>query len=609
MRTNRPALLDLRDMQRATEKTVRMVAFATLLTGGVFGSPSSVSAQTVPADPTGVEARGGVDRGLDQAEGLFRQGAAAFLAGRSAEARAAFDAALDQFIDIKASPADQPRLLAAYESLLSRIVATETGARMPEPPARLSAVPEPSAPSPAAGIAPEKQDDAPRVAAPVTPADDASPRLTSPTPSPDASADGGPEEGAPAVAPESTLAELGDRIETITPTAEARQSNEAVLDSEEIDLPIELNDQVLGAIDLYTGRFRDWFSRALSRGMPHLPRIRAILAQAGLPQDLAYVPIVESAFNPKALSRAKARGLWQFIPSTGKQYGLKQDFFVDERSNIEKATVAAAQYLKNLYAMFGDWNLALAGYNAGEGNVQRAIKRSQTNDFWALAKTRSFRAETKNYVPLIHAAIVIAKSPASYGIDLNPAELTAAETVRIQGSYPISVVARCAVADTDEINHLNPELRRGMTPSSAFDLKVPHGSGELVTACLANERAMNYTRHIVKKRDTFSLIAKMFGVSASEIARVNGLSVKSRLRPGTELAIPRAPRAAAKTAANVSKSGSYRIQKGDTLSELAARHSTTVEAIKALNGLSSSRLSIGQVIRVAANSSETSPNE
>lgn len=604
MKANRSALLDLSDMQRAIEKTVRMAAFATLGVFSGLGLPSVARAQAAPLESVAVEVRGDVDRGLDVAEGLFRQGESAFRAGRTAEARSAFDSALDQFILLKPALGDEPRLLAAYESLLARIVSTETGRSAPPPPARPTAAPmESPSVAPSASVLTESpsetRPDAGRMPAVVV----ALP------PSPPAA--DGVIESLPLPEPESTLAELGDRIETITPTAEARQSNEAVLGTEEIDLPIELNDQVLGAIDLYTGRFRDWFSRALSRGMPHLPRIRAILAQAGLPQDLAYVPIVESAFNPLALSRAKARGLWQFIPSTGKQYGLKQDFFVDERSNIDKATVAAAQYLKNLYAMFGDWNLALAGYNAGEGNVQRAIKRSQTSDFWALAKTRSFRAETKNYVPLIHAAIVIAKSPASYGIDLNPAELMAAETVRIQGSYPISVVARCAIADTAEINQLNPELRRGMTPSTTFDLKVPHGSGELVTTCLANERAMNYTRHVVRKRDTFSLLAKMFGVSASEIARVNGLSVKTRLRPGTELAIPRRVRAAApqKTAGTSTAKGSYRIRKGDTLSDLAARHSTTVEAIKALNGLSSSRLSIGQVIRVAANTSETSPNE
>jgi len=539
-----------------------------------FLAATSASAQ--PVDSTGssaldpaIPALSGLEREFSRAEALFRQGEDALGEGREADARNAFDAALDVFVSVRAQAAADPRFLAAYQGLVDRITAAEIAAGAARN--TLSPLPPKTDPAPSA----------PNL--PIEP---------------------------PAA---STLAELGARIETLTPTEEDRKTNEAVLGREEIDLPIELNDQVLGAIDLYTGRFNKWFSAALSRGIPHLPRIREILAEAGIPQDLAYVPIVESAFNPTALSRAKAKGLWQFIPSTGKQYGLKQDFFIDERSSMEKATVAAARYLKNLYAMFGDWNLALAGYNAGEGRVQRAIRRAQTNDFWALAKTRSFRAETKNYVPLIHAAIVIAKSPESYGINLAPEDLVPAETVRVAGSYPITTVARCANAEPGDIRQLNPELRRGMTPASAFDLKVPHGSADQVTACLATEKAMDYTRHVVRKKDTFSLIAKMFGVPASEIARVNGLSLKSRLRPGAELAIPRATRAAKTTVASAGKGAvvppdtSYRIRKGDTLSSVAARHSTTVEAIKALNGLSSSRLSIGQVLRVASASDDSSP--
>ena len=505
-----------------------------------------------------------LDRALERAERLFHEGDAALGEGRAVDAREAFDTALDVFVTMNGGATADPRFMGAYRSLVDRIHAAEL----------------------AAGA--ERR----TLAAAALSVDTEAASAKSPSDTP--------------VDPQSvsTLAELGARLEAITPTEEARQSNEAVLGREVIDLPIELNDQVLGAIDLYTGRFHKWFSAALSRGLPHLPRIREILAEAGIPQDLAYVPIVESAFNPSALSRAKARGLWQFIPSTGKQYGLKQDFFVDERANMEKATIAAAQYLKNLHAMFGDWNLALAGYNAGEGNVQRAIRRAQTNDFWALAKTRSFRAETKNYVPLIHAAIVIAKSPESYGIDLTPEEPTVAETVRVAGSYPITTVARCAHVEPAEIRQLNPELRRGMTPSSDFDLRVPHGSAGQVTACLATEKAMDYTRHVVRKRDTFSSIGKMFGVSASEVARVNGLTLQSRLRPGAELAIPRPSRTApGKLAVSNRGAGAvdiYRIQKGDTLSSVAARHSTTVEAIKALNGLNSSRLSIGQVLRVTS---------
>lgn len=498
----------------------------------------------IPAAPVSLEAE------LERAEVHFRAGDAALTEGREGDAQVSFDAALDVFAALKDS--QDPRVRKAYLGMVDRIHAAEIAAGSTR-------------------------------------------RFLPPTPTlqPPETVEG---------ASTSVLAEMGEKIETLHPTEEARQSNAAVLGSEEIDLPIEMNDQVVGAINLYSGRFKNWFARALSRGAPHLPRIREILAEAGIPQDLAYVPIVESAFNPVALSRAKAKGLWQFIPSTGKQYGLKQDFFIDERSNMEKATVAAARYLKNLYAMFGDWNLALAGYNAGEGRVQRAIKKARTDDFWALAKTKSFRAETKNYVPLIHAAIVIAKSPDSYGIELTPEEAMASETIRVAASYPIATVARCGSTEAAAIKALNPELRRAVTPSFAFDLRVPHGVGEQITTCLASERSMNFTRHVVRKRETFAQIAKAFGVPAGEIARVNGLTLKSKLRPGTELAIPRSGASAGRKATAAARSAtsgtSYRIRKGDTLSQVAARHSTTVAAIRALNNLNSNKLSIGQVLMV-----------
>ncbi|MEO8361004.1 MAG: LysM peptidoglycan-binding domain-containing protein [Vicinamibacteria bacterium] len=530
-------------------------------------SSSSFAQNAIPdgASSASVAASAGspVDREIAKAEALFKSGQDALSENRDAEARTAFDATLDVFVRSSSGLTADPKFQAAYHGFVDRIWTAEVAAgpnraAVPTPPlVRRPTVEGPTADEQVQGKA------------------------------------------------EGILADMGAKIEDAKPTEEARQTNQAVLGSEAIDLPIEMNDQVLGAIDLYSGRFNKWFAQALSRGLPQLPRIREILAQAGLPQDLAYVPIVESAFNPIALSSAKAKGLWQFMPATGKQYGLKQDFFVDERSDMEKATVAAAQYLKNLYALFGDWNLALAGYNAGEGNVQRAIRRAQTNDFWALAKTKSFRAETKNYVPLIHAAIVIAKSPESYGIDVLPAELASSETVRVAGSYPIATVARCANTEAAEIKRLNPELRRGMTPASAFDLDVPHGSGEQVSACLASEKAMNFTRHVVRKRDTLSLIATMFGVSASEIARANGLAPKARLKPGTELAIPRSnasPKGAVmmKASTNPGTNGpSYKIRRGDTLSSVAARFSTSVSALMSLNNLRSHQLSIGQVVRVS----------
>ena len=192
----------------------------------------------------------------------------------------------------------------------------------------------------------------------------------------------------------------------------------AAVEAETLDLPIELNDAVLSCIDLYQGRLRDWFEEALSRGQSYLPEFRRVFAEEGLPQDLAYVALVESAFKTSAYSRAKATGVFQFVSATGRRYGLAVDPWVDERSDPDKATRAAARYLKDLYELFGDWNLALAGYNAGEGKVLRGMARYRRTDYWQLRQTRALRPETKNYVPLIHAAIVLAKAPERYGFTI-----------------------------------------------------------------------------------------------------------------------------------------------------------------------------------------------
>ncbi|HSD67130.1 MAG TPA: lytic transglycosylase domain-containing protein, partial [Vicinamibacteria bacterium] len=256
-------------------------------------------------------------------------------------------------------------------------------------------------------------------------------------------------------------------------SAETRARAVAAVEAESLDLPIELNEAVLSCVDLYQGRLREWFEEALSRGQKHLPHIREVFAEEGIPQDLAYVALVESAFKTTAYSRAKAKGVWQFVTATGRRYGLAVDWWVDERGDPEKATRAAARYLKELYGLFGDWNLALAGYNAGEGKVLRAVKRYRTEDFWKLRETRGLRRETKNYVPLIHAAIVLAKAPERYGFTVTPDEPPDFERVPIEGAIDLRVIAECAGEPVEEVRALNPELRRLATPADRiFPLRV-----------------------------------------------------------------------------------------------------------------------------------------
>jgi membrane-bound lytic murein transglycosylase D len=392
-------------------------------------------------------------------------------------------------------------------------------------------------------------------------------------------------------------------------SAETRAQAIAAVADEKPDLPIELNEAVLSCLDLYQGRLREWFDAALSRGQRYLPHIREVFAEEGIPQDLAYVALVESAFKPTAYSRAKARGVWQFISATGRRYGLQQDWWIDERSDPDKATRAAAKYLKALYGMFGDWNLALAGYNAGEMKVVRAMKKYKTGDFWELRQTRGFRPETKNYVPLIHAAIVIAKSPDRYGFVVRPEEAPDVELVAIEGAYDLRVVAECAGEPVETLRSMNPQLRRLATPADRkFQLKVPAGRASGVGECLDQlppEKRVSFRNHVVRRGQTLAGIARANGVTARDIAEANGLAAGKRLRPGTELIIPIPARSRVATARHTPAAETadarrvrYKIRPGDTLASIAARYDTTVAELRSWNRLRGSTIAAGSFLTI-----------
>ncbi len=407
-------------------------------------------------------------------------------------------------------------------------------------------------------------------------------------------------------------------VEDTPPSEETRRTTEDVVQEERNDFPIVLNDQVLTCIDLYQGRLRDWFTAALDRGGPYLPKIRAIFASEGIPTDLAYVALVESAFKTGALSRAKARGVWQFMPSTGKLYGLQQDWWVDERSDPEKATRAAARYLKTLYQMFGDWNLALAGYNAGEGIVARGLARYHVKDFWALARTRGIRRETKNYVPLIHAAIVVAKAPEKYGFEFAEAQALTVDTVPVEGAVDLRVISECAGTALDEVQSLNPELRRLATPANkTFELRVPVGKGGPLQECLKAlppEKRVQFRTHVVARGQTLSNIAARYGTRTRDIADANGIPLTKRIPVGTELIIPipvdpqvpvRRVAQETRTAAAVDVPArqpqariTYRIKPGDTLAGIASQYGTTVQNLQSWNRLRGSNIAAGDVLTI-----------
>jgi membrane-bound lytic murein transglycosylase D len=297
------------------------------------------------------------------------------------------------------------------------------------------------------------------------------------------------------------------------------------------------------------------------------------------------------------------------VGATGRRYGLAVDGWVDERSDPEKATRAAALYLKDLYEIFGDWNLALAGYNAGEGKVLRAMARYRTDDFWKLRKTRGLRRETKNYVPLVHAAIVIAKAPQRYGFTLRPDEAPALEQLPIEGAVHLSVIARCAGQSVDEVRALNPELRRLATPADrTFALRLPAGRAKSVAECLQQrppEERLTYRVHKVLRGQTLGSISRANGVSARDVAEANGIALQKRLHVGMELIVPvpagprvKRVRREAPVPADERDHVLHRIQPGDTLTSIAARYGTTVRELQSWNGLTGSAIAAGSVLTV-----------
>ncbi len=405
------------------------------------------------------------------------------------------------------------------------------------------------------------------------------------------------------------------------PAATTREAVERDLRVTAHDIPIPLNPRVLAYVELFQGRLREWFQRALERGAQYLPMIQSVFRAEGLPLDLAYVPIIESAFNPNALSRARAKGLWQFVLGTARLYGLRYDWYVDERADPEKATVAAAKYLRSLAEAFGgDWHLALASYNGGPGRVQNAISRAKVADFWALSQSpRYLPRETREYVPMILAAIIIAKNPAQYGFQLAESALRPVEKVTLPMPVDLRRVAEWIGVSVDEIQALNPELRRWTTPlrDARYDLRVPAGTGERLLATLAAAspaERLAVSEYVVRPGDNLTLIARRLRVGVTDLADANGLTGRSVLRPGQRLIVPRAPAAVlaaraegargsevARTSGLAAAAGSsivYRVRRGDTLWSIAQAYGTTVDSIKHWNNLRTDRISAGDRLRI-----------
>jgi membrane-bound lytic murein transglycosylase D len=312
----------------------------------------------------------------------------------------------------------------------------------------------------------------------------------------------------------------------------------------EYDIPIDVNESVVQYVRFFqTPVVRKHFVRWLGRLPRYQERYRAILREAGLPEDTIYLAMIESGFANLAYSRAKAAGPWQFIASTGKRMGLHQDFWVDERRDPEKSARAAATYLRTMYQSFGDWRLAWAGYNAGEGKIEKARRKGQL-DFWTMARGKILKKETKGYVPKIMAAAIISKHPEAFGFrkeEIEAERWTEYERVTVPHAVELEAVARAAEVSSRDLHELNPELRRSCTPPRAYAVKLPSGSAaafEKNWPEVGPGAALGFARHTVVKGEGLPVIAAAYGVSSSTILQMNGLKAGKRVKPGTELVIP-----------------------------------------------------------------------
>ncbi len=375
------------------------------------------------------------------------------------------------------------------------------------------------------------------------------------------------------------------------------------------DLPLVVNDRVLGIVNFFqTARGRKILETGLRRAGRYRAMIERILEEEGLPKDLLYMAQAESSFQPTARSRMKAVGLWQFMASRAQQYGLRVNWWVDERRDPEKSTRAAARHLRDLYERFGDWYLAIAAYNSGPLTIERAVARTGYADFWELLARNVLPRETRNYVPIILAVSVMAKNPERYGVSVEPEPPLAVQAVVVEKPTDLRLIAGAIGSDVPTLRQLNPHLLHNVTPRQPdFALYVPAGTAETLRAALPampEDQRVLWPRHSVRRGDTLSSIALRYRSSAAAIAEVNGIGLRSLLRVGQVLLVPptrsvqvvrelvghrstrRSPpaeQAATPTVGGANGQTIYRVQPGDTLWSLARRYGTTVDALRRAN--------------------------
>ena len=382
------------------------------------------------------------------------------------------------------------------------------------------------------------------------------------------------------------------------------------------DLPLMLTDPVVSYINYFSSRGHSTIERALIRSGRYSDMISRVFREEGVPQDLMFLAQAESGFQPLALSRMGARGMWQFMPWDGMHAGLQHNWWVDERQDPEKATRAAARLLKDLYRQFGDWYLAMAAYNSGPGTVQRAVQRTGYADFWELYRRNVLPGETRNYVPIILAMTIMAKNPSQYGLDhLAMDSPVPSDTVRVHYPIDLRLVAECTDSSTAVLQELNPSLLRMTTPKDLdFDLHVPKGTAEKfqrAVAAIPEEMRVYWRYHRVENGETLSEIARRYHTTATAIAEANNLE-GAELAKDSKLIIPVSPaKASAPTRASTNEAGAhavtlgfskrpahYTVRRGDTVLSVADDFGVPAEKVRQWNRLQGNALRAGRTLTI-----------
>lgn len=398
----------------------------------------------------------------------------------------------------------------------------------------------------------------------------------------------------------------------VDPSIKAKAQAELV--NTHSDLPLMLTDPVVSYINYFSSRGHGTIERALIRRGRYSEMISRVFREEGVPQDLMFLAQAESGFEPLALSRMGARGMWQFMPWDGVHAGLQHNWWVDERQDPEKATRAAARLLKDLFNQFGDWYLAMAAYNSGPGTVQRAVQRTGYADFWELHRRNVLPEETRNYVPIILAMTIMAKNPSQYGLDhLALDSPLASDTVRIHYPIDLRLVAECTDSSTAVLQELNPSLLRMTTPKDMdFDLHVPQGTAgrfQATVEAIPEEMRVYWRYHRVESGETLSEIARRYHTTAIAIAEANNLE-GTALVNDSKLIIPVSPAKAAPSrpvAVSYSKHPvRYTVRKGDTVLSVADDFGVPADKVRQWNRVKGNALHTGRSLMIFKSAGQAS---